>query len=151
MRARAASTRPESRESSTTRAPCSTKSLAMASPIPIEAPVITATLPDNEAAAEFKSAMRVCNLTCLSSQGGVQSSASQHGECRVHILLMSALLPLFPLDLVLLPAVPLSLHIFEPRYKEMITECLTQKSHSESSAVRKRRWRQSAVRRKSST
>lgn len=34
------------------------------------------------------------------------------------------LLPLFPLDLVLLPGVPLPLHIFEPRYKEMISECL---------------------------
>jgi len=35
-----------------------------------------------------------------------------------------ALLPLFPLDLVLLPSTPLPLHIFEPRYKEMIGECL---------------------------
>jgi Lon protease-like protein len=34
------------------------------------------------------------------------------------------LLPLFPLDLVLFPGVPLPLHIFEPRYKEMIAECL---------------------------
>ncbi len=34
------------------------------------------------------------------------------------------LIPLFPLDLVLLPGVPLPLHIFEPRYKEMIKECL---------------------------
>lgn len=33
------------------------------------------------------------------------------------------LLPLFPLDVVLLPGVPLPLHIFEPRYKEMIGEC----------------------------
>jgi len=38
-----------------------------------------------------------------------------------------SLLPLFPLDLVLLPGVPLPLHIFEPRYKEMIAECLEQK------------------------
>lgn len=38
------------------------------------------------------------------------------------------LLPLFPLDLVLLPGVPLPLHIFEPRYKEMIKECLEKKS-----------------------
>lgn len=38
------------------------------------------------------------------------------------------LLPLFPLDLVLLPGVPLPLHIFEPRYKEMIKECLDQKT-----------------------
>ena len=35
-----------------------------------------------------------------------------------------ALLPLFPLDVVLLPGAPLPLHIFEPRYKEMIGECL---------------------------
>ena len=40
---------------------------------------------------------------------------------------MSLLLPLFPLELVLLPGVPLPLHIFEPRYKEMIGECLEQK------------------------
>jgi len=37
------------------------------------------------------------------------------------------LLPLFPLDLVLFPGTPLPLHIFEPRYREMITECLDQK------------------------
>jgi Lon protease-like protein len=40
---------------------------------------------------------------------------------------VSSMLPLFPLDLVLLPGVPLPLHIFEPRYKEMIAECLEQK------------------------
>jgi len=40
---------------------------------------------------------------------------------------LSSLLPLFPLDVVLLPGTPLPLHIFEPRYKEMITECLAQK------------------------
>jgi Lon protease-like protein len=39
------------------------------------------------------------------------------------------LIPLFPLDLVLLPGVPLPLHIFEPRYKEMIKECLDEKKH----------------------
>ena len=37
---------------------------------------------------------------------------------------MSSLLPLFPLDLVLLPGAPLPLHIFEPRYKEMIADCM---------------------------
>ena len=42
---------------------------------------------------------------------------------------MNTLVPLFPLDLVLLPGVPLPLHIFEPRYKEMIKECLEQKKH----------------------
>lgn len=33
------------------------------------------------------------------------------------------LLPLFPLEVVLFPGNPLPLHIFEPRYKEMIGEC----------------------------
>ena len=41
---------------------------------------------------------------------------------------LNTLLPLFPLDLVLLPGAPLPLHIFEPRYKEMIMECLDRKS-----------------------
>jgi Lon protease-like protein len=40
---------------------------------------------------------------------------------------LSTLLPLFPLDLVLLPGTPLPLHVFEPRYREMIGECLAQK------------------------
>ena len=31
---------------------------------------------------------------------------------------------LFPLDVVLFPSVPLPLHIFEERYKEMVGECL---------------------------
>jgi Lon protease-like protein len=38
-----------------------------------------------------------------------------------------SLLPLFPLDLVLFPGTTLPLHIFEPRYREMISECLDQK------------------------
>jgi uncharacterized protein len=33
-------------------------------------------------------------------------------------------LPLFPLNTVLFPGMPLSLHIFEDRYKEMISRCL---------------------------
>jgi Lon protease-like protein len=37
---------------------------------------------------------------------------------------LSALLPLFPLDLVLFPGATLPLHIFEPRYREMIGACL---------------------------
>jgi Lon protease-like protein len=41
---------------------------------------------------------------------------------------VTPLLPLFPLDVVLFPGTPLPLHIFEPRYKEMIGECLAQKS-----------------------
>lgn len=31
---------------------------------------------------------------------------------------------MFPLEVVLLPGTPLPLHIFEPRYKEMIGECI---------------------------
>ena len=42
---------------------------------------------------------------------------------------MSTLLPLFPLDLVLFPETALPLHIFEPRYREMISECLAEKKH----------------------
>jgi Lon protease-like protein len=39
---------------------------------------------------------------------------------------LASLIPLFPLDVVLFPGTPLPLHIFEPRYKEMIGECLAQ-------------------------
>jgi Lon protease-like protein len=42
---------------------------------------------------------------------------------------LDALLPLFPLDVVLFPATALPLHIFEPRYKEMIGECRAQHRH----------------------
>jgi Lon protease-like protein len=41
---------------------------------------------------------------------------------------VSVLVPLFPLDTVLFPGTPIPLHIFEPRYKEMIGECLAQKT-----------------------
>ena len=44
-------------------------------------------------------------------------------------LFLSTLLPLFPLDLVLLPGTPLPLHIFEPRYQEMMSECLDRNQH----------------------
>ena len=35
-----------------------------------------------------------------------------------------SLLPLFPLPLVLFPGAPLPLHIFEPRYRQMLSDCL---------------------------
>jgi Lon protease-like protein len=38
-------------------------------------------------------------------------------------------LPLFPLNVVLFPHMPLPLHIFEPRYRQMIGECL-EEGHS---------------------
>ena len=36
---------------------------------------------------------------------------------------MSRILPLFPLNIVVFPGEKLNLHIFEPRYKELISEC----------------------------
>lgn len=36
-------------------------------------------------------------------------------------------LPLFPLNTVLFPRMPLPLHIFEPRYQEMMTRCIRER------------------------
>ncbi|WP_207430524.1 LON peptidase substrate-binding domain-containing protein [Sabulibacter ruber] len=38
---------------------------------------------------------------------------------------MSRFLPLFPLNIVVFPGEKLNLHIFEPRYRQLIMECLT--------------------------
>ncbi len=37
-------------------------------------------------------------------------------------------IPLFPLNVVLMPGAPLPLHIFEDRYKQMVEECLEDES-----------------------
>jgi Lon protease-like protein len=37
-----------------------------------------------------------------------------------------SLIAIFPLDVVLLPGAPLPLHIFEPRYKEMVSEAMVE-------------------------
>jgi ATP-dependent Lon protease len=42
--------------------------------------------------------------------------------------MISARIPLFPLDLVLFPGQALPLHIFEPRYQEMTRHCLETES-----------------------
>ena len=42
---------------------------------------------------------------------------------------MSDFLPLFPLNLVVFPNERLNLHIFEPRYKELVNDCWTSGSH----------------------
>jgi Lon protease-like protein len=42
-------------------------------------------------------------------------------------MINEAVIPLFPLGLVLFPGMPLPLHIFEDRYKLMINECLFEK------------------------
>jgi Lon protease-like protein len=39
---------------------------------------------------------------------------------------MSKYLPLFPLNIVVFPGEKLNLHIFEPRYKQLIADCLEQ-------------------------
>ena len=83
----------------------------------MDAPVITATFPDSFALARSEDAMPGLYLA--------EPGKSRRDYNRV---IVSMLLPLFPLDLVLLPGVPLPLHIFEPRYKEMIKECLEKKS-----------------------
>jgi Lon protease-like protein len=41
---------------------------------------------------------------------------------------LKRLLPLFPLDIVLFPGTPLPLHIFESRYKDLISDCLENKT-----------------------
>lgn len=40
---------------------------------------------------------------------------------------MTNFIPIFPLALVVYPGEKLNLHIFEPRYKQLINECYTQK------------------------
>ncbi|QHT69387.1 peptidase [Rhodocytophaga rosea] len=42
---------------------------------------------------------------------------------------MKKTLPLFPLNLVVFPNEKLNLHIFEPRYRQLIGECLEQESN----------------------
>ena len=36
-------------------------------------------------------------------------------------------IPIFPLAIVVFPGESLNLHIFEPRYKELITDCFAEK------------------------
>src|SRR5262245_25096405 len=40
---------------------------------------------------------------------------------------MTNFIPIFPLGIVVYPGEPLNLHIFEPRYKQLIKECHEQK------------------------
>jgi Lon protease-like protein len=41
---------------------------------------------------------------------------------------MRKFLPLFPLNLVAFPDQPLNLHVFEPRYKQLVNDCLQSKT-----------------------
>lgn len=40
---------------------------------------------------------------------------------------MTNFIPIFPLDVVVFPGEPLNLHIFEPRYKQLINDCQADK------------------------
>src|SRR5690348_5456197 len=40
---------------------------------------------------------------------------------------MTNFIPIFPLTIVVYPDEPVNLHIFEPRYKQLIRECAEQK------------------------
>lgn len=40
---------------------------------------------------------------------------------------MTNFIPIFPLDIIVYPGEPLNLHIFEPRYKQLIKECIEEK------------------------
>jgi len=42
---------------------------------------------------------------------------------------MTNFIPIFPLNIIVYPGEPLNLHIFEPRYKQMVQDCLTEKKH----------------------
>lgn len=42
---------------------------------------------------------------------------------------MTNFIPIFPLSIVVYPGEDLNLHIFEPRYKQLINECYTEKKH----------------------
>ena len=42
---------------------------------------------------------------------------------------MTNFIPIFPLDIVVYPGEPLNLHIFEPRYKQLIKDCTQDKKH----------------------
>ncbi len=46
---------------------------------------------------------------------------------RSNYLEMINFVPIFPLDIVVYPGEDLNLHIFEPRYKQLINECFTEK------------------------
>ncbi|MBA2500672.1 MAG: LON peptidase substrate-binding domain-containing protein [Chitinophagaceae bacterium] len=42
---------------------------------------------------------------------------------------MTNFIPIFPLGIVLYPGEELNLHIFEPRYKQLIQDCIAKKKH----------------------
>src|SRR6202044_1644176 len=89
--------------------------------MPIEAPVTTTIFPASSMECFYPSpSCGVKPWGTIRNSPLIGAAPRAHGDC------LAALIPLFPLDVVLLPSTPLPLHIFEPRYKEMIAECLAQ-------------------------
>ncbi len=54
----------------------------------------------------------------------IQQNCFRFGRAYVIIVPVMNELPLFPLNTVLFPAMPLTLHVFEERYQQMIARCL---------------------------
>lgn len=68
-----------------------------------------------------------CAATCLMWLGGTRSAAATTvaiPKTQDHPLDRLVLLPLFPLDMVVFPGQSVLLNIFEPRYRELIGDCL---------------------------
>jgi Lon protease-like protein len=57
------------------------------------------------------------------SDRGTAVNGGEHEDQRIAMMEM----PLFPLNVVLFPGMVLPLHIFEPRYREMISRCIDEK------------------------
>ena len=72
----------------------------------------------------------VSNLELYRGNGGESNRGRRADEdcCGIIQVMAGPLFPLFPLELALLPHARLPLHIFEDRYKEMISECLENSS-----------------------
>src|SRR2546430_733822 len=96
----------------------------MASPIPMEAPVTTTTFPASSMPAFVFSP----HIEVKPSPPPGTSRTIEQPQTHRRRSAVTNLIPLFPLDVVLFPGAPLPLHIFEPRCKEMIGECLADKS-----------------------
>src|SRR5215212_5959493 len=49
-------------------------------------------------------------------------------KCKAgRVIRMTNFIPIFPLGIVVYPGEKLHLHIFEPRYKQLVTECFSDK------------------------
>ena len=70
-----------------------------------------------------------CAATCLALLGGTRTALATTAIATPQTpdqpLDRPVLLPLFPLDMVVFPRQQVLLHIFEPRYRELIGDCET--------------------------